>query len=64
MPASDTVTVETIRQAVEYLRAHVDPSYAAGSYFMPIDPSWLATPERRGQLWELMEHLAALDADA
>lgn len=60
--AAGPIDVATIRRAVAYLHDHGTPAFASSNYLMPIDPYWLATPERRKALWETLERIVKLDA--
>jgi hypothetical protein len=61
MEPLELIDVATIRRMVAHLYATEAPPFTSAWYLMPIDPSWLETPERRFQLWAMLERLERLD---
>jgi hypothetical protein len=61
MPSAE---LDAIRATVAALRRAGAPPFTSIHYTSAIDPWWLETPARRGELWRRLARLAALDPDA
>ena len=61
MPMRGILDPESIRHALAMLRAAGAPAFTKDTYTTSIDPWWLETPERRGQLWEMMARCQELE---
>jgi hypothetical protein len=48
---------------VKITEASAFGNFDGDRYWRDIHPSWLETPERRGELWEMFARIAELEED-